>query len=43
MIVWVSKDNNRVPIMVETSILVGSIRAIIQDWEGLVGELEFLE
>ena len=43
MIVWVSKDNNRVPIMVETSILVGSIRAIIKDWEGLVGELEFLE
>nr|AOE11411.1 conserved hypothetical protein [uncultured bacterium] len=43
MIVWVSKDKNRAPIMVETSILVGSIRAIIKDWEGLVSELMFLE
>ena len=41
MTVWVSKDLNRVPILVETSILVGSIKGIILDHKGLKHPLVF--
>jgi hypothetical protein len=30
MIVWVSDDKNRIPLLVETPILVGSIKAKVQ-------------
>ena len=34
MTVWVSKDKNRIPILIETSILVGKIKAIVRNYEG---------
>ncbi|MGB0402588.1 MAG: DUF3108 domain-containing protein [Salibacteraceae bacterium] len=43
MTVWVSKDLNRVPIMVETPILVGSIKVFIREYENLVHPLQFNE
>ena len=41
MTVWVSKDRNRVPILVETSILVGKIKGIISTYENLKYPLDF--
>ncbi|MGE0076630.1 MAG: DUF3108 domain-containing protein [Bacteroidales bacterium] len=35
MTVWVSDDNNRVPIMVEAKILIGSVKAILTQTKGL--------
>lgn len=43
MTVWVSKDLNRVPIMVETPILVGSIKIFINEYKNLVHPLIFKE
>jgi hypothetical protein len=40
MIVWVSDDANRVPLLIETPILVGSIRARVNKMEGLRHPLE---
>ncbi|MDG5800491.1 DUF3108 domain-containing protein [Marinilabiliaceae bacterium ANBcel2] len=35
MTVWVTDDKNRVPILVESDILVGSVKAVFRDAEGL--------
>lgn len=35
MTVWVTKDENRLPIIVEAKILIGSVKAIISDYKGL--------
>lgn len=40
MTVWVSDDQNRVPLLIETPILVGSIKARVNKMEGLRYELE---
>ncbi len=39
MNVWISADKNRVPIMVETNILVGSVKAVLKSFEGLKAPL----
>ncbi|MBP6334898.1 MAG: DUF3108 domain-containing protein [Bacteroidia bacterium] len=36
MTVWVSDDNNRIPVRVQTNILVGSIKMDLTDYENLV-------
>ena len=38
MTIWVTDDGNRVPIMVEAKILIGSVKAIITGAEGLVNK-----
>lgn len=43
MIVWVSRDKNRVPILVETPILVGSIKATFLSAKNLLYPLKFDE
>lgn len=35
MNVWVSDDNNKVPVMLESPVSVGSIRAVLIDYKGL--------
>lgn len=35
MIVWLSKDKNRIPIMVEAKIKVGSVKGILTNYSGL--------
>ncbi len=35
MKVWVSKDNNRLPLLIESPIAVGSIKAVLMDFDGL--------
>lgn len=35
MIIWFSKDKNRVPIMVEAKIPVGSVKGILENYSGL--------
>lgn len=35
MNVWVSDDNNKVPVMIESPVSVGSIRAVLSDYKGL--------
>lgn len=35
MTVWVTNDENKIPIIVEAKILIGSVKAIISDYEGL--------
>lgn len=35
MTVWVTDDENRIPIYIESSILIGSVKAIITDYKGL--------
>ncbi|WP_372752298.1 DUF3108 domain-containing protein [Labilibaculum sp.] len=35
MTVWLSNDNNRIPIMVEAKILVGSVKGVLDSYEGL--------
>jgi hypothetical protein len=35
MTVWISNDDNRIPIMVEAKILVGSVKGILESYEGL--------
>lgn len=42
MTVWVTDDNNRIPIMVEAKILVGSVKAYLYSYEGLRYPLEAL-
>lgn len=38
MTIWVTDDANRVPIMVEAKILIGSVKAVITGVEGLVNK-----
>lgn len=35
MTVWLSNDDNRIPIMVEAKILVGSVKGILESYDGL--------
>ena len=42
MTMWVTADQNKVPIEVKTKILVGSIKATLVDWEGLTGDISKL-
>ncbi|MDH3649080.1 MAG: DUF3108 domain-containing protein [Saprospiraceae bacterium] len=35
MKVWVSNDNNRIPLLIESPVSVGSIKAVIKDYKGL--------
>ncbi len=35
MKVWVTDDKNKVPVMVESPIIVGSVKAILKSWKGL--------
>lgn len=35
MTVWLSNDNNRIPIMVEAKVLVGSVKGVLDSYEGL--------
>lgn len=45
MTVWVTDDKNKVPVMIEAKILVGSIKAIVNSMEGLrhVPDAEILD
>lgn len=40
MTVWVTDDRNRIPVQVEAKILVGSIKAVLEDYSGLKYEVE---
>lgn len=35
MTIWVSNDRNRVPIMVEAKVLIGSVKGLLDSYEGL--------
>ena len=35
MTVWLSNDDNRIPIMVEAKILIGSVKGVLDSYEGL--------
>ena len=35
MTIWVSNDRNRVPIMVEAKVLIGSVKGLLSSYEGL--------
>lgn len=35
MTIWVSNDKNRVPIMVEAKVLIGSVKGLLDSYEGL--------
>lgn len=39
LIVWVSDDRNKIPILAESKILVGSIKMELSDYEGLAHEI----
>ena len=41
MTVWISDDKNRIPIRVQTEILVGSIQMDLTDYENLANEPAF--
>ncbi len=43
MLVWITADENRVPVMVEAKILIGSIKAYLMGYENLVTELKPLK
>ncbi len=40
MTIWVTNDNNKVPVLLETKIAVGSVKATLTGWEGLVNPLK---
>lgn len=39
MTVWVSDDLNRIPVMIESPVSVGSIKMVIKDWQNLRFEM----
>lgn len=43
MILWVSKDKNRIPLLIESPIKVGSIKAILKNYEKLKYPLETIK
>lgn len=43
MVVWVTADENKVPIMVEAKILIGSVKAYLTSYEKLLTELHVEE
>ncbi|MCD4682357.1 MAG: DUF3108 domain-containing protein, partial [Bacteroidales bacterium] len=40
LFVWVTDDKNRIPVMVEAKILIGSVKAYLTGYEGLKYDLE---
>lgn len=36
MTIWITNDQNKIPLVVKTDISVGSVKATLTDWEGLV-------
>ncbi|MGB1040018.1 MAG: DUF3108 domain-containing protein [Flavobacteriales bacterium] len=40
MTIWITNDNNKVPVLVKTKIAVGSVKATLTKWEGLVSPLK---
>lgn len=40
MRVWVSDDKNRLPLLIESPVSVGSVKAVLKEYEGLRYELE---
>lgn len=40
MTIWVTNDNNKVPILMKTKIAVGSVKATLTNWEGTVTPIE---
>jgi len=43
LLVWVTNDVNKVPVMVEAKILIGSIKAYLTGWENLRSPLKAIE
>jgi hypothetical protein len=43
MILWVTKDKNRIPLMIESPIKVGSLKAILKNYEKLKYPLETIK
>jgi len=41
MLVWLSKDKNKVPIMVESKVVVGKVKGIIEGYENLLNPSSF--
>ncbi|MDX1942245.1 MAG: DUF3108 domain-containing protein [Saprospiraceae bacterium] len=39
MKVWISDDNNRIPLMIESPLTVGSVKAVLKDYKGLKYDL----
>jgi hypothetical protein len=39
MTIWVTNDNNKVPILLETKISVGAVKATLTNWEGLMSPI----
>ena len=35
MNIWVSDDENKVPLMIESPVTVGSVKAVLQSYSGL--------
>ena len=35
MKVWVTKDQNRLPLIIESPLAVGSVKAVLMDYKGL--------
>ena len=35
MMIWVTNDSNRIPVMVETPVKVGSIKAVLKKYENI--------
>lgn len=40
MTIWVTNDNNKVPVLLETKIAVGSVKATLTEWEGLASPIK---
>lgn len=40
MTIWVTNDNNKIPVLMKTKIAVGSVKATLTDWEGTVTPIE---
>jgi len=41
--VWISDDNNKVPLLAEAKILVGSIKMELEDYSGLASPLSVIK
>jgi len=37
MLVWITDDVNKIPVLIETPIVVGSVKAVLKDYSGLRG------
>ena len=40
MVVWITADANRVPVMVEAKILIGSIKAYLTGYDKMIKEID---